>query len=233
MTDEQRAELAELIMLEKNACNWVPSPDTSGGFDVSRAFFVRLRNAAPWLLEAAQERNTLAEKMERAVSAVAHFTHRYNEDRQEIAALWARAAEWLLPLLEAERLWPREEPKPGYWRVGAKVPLNVYQGDQPVCQCHTKEDAYRIVAAVNGVMSLTECVNDAGAEIIALKNRLIAETTRANEGAERVRELHDEIARHIAERGAYEERIQCLRESCANYRRALDEIDAARKRGGA
>lgn len=114
--------------------------------------------------------------------------------------------------MNTERLWPREEPKPGYWRVGAKVPLNVYEGDRPVCQCHTKEDACRIVAAVNG---------------------LIAETTRANEGAERVRELHDEIARHIAERGAYEERIQCLRESCANYRRALDEIDAARKRGGA
>lgn len=35
------------------------------------------------------------------------------------------------------------------WRVGSKVPINVYDGDRPVCQCHTVEDAYRIVAAVN------------------------------------------------------------------------------------
>lgn len=36
------------------------------------------------------------------------------------------------------------------WRVGSKVPLNVYDGDRPVCQCHTPEDAARIVAAMNG-----------------------------------------------------------------------------------
>lgn len=37
----------------------------------------------------------------------------------------------------------------GKWRVGSHVPINVYDGDRPVCQCHTVEDAYRIVAAVN------------------------------------------------------------------------------------
>lgn len=35
------------------------------------------------------------------------------------------------------------------WRVGRKVPINVYEGDRPVCQCHTAEDARRIVAAMN------------------------------------------------------------------------------------
>ena len=35
------------------------------------------------------------------------------------------------------------------WRVGAKVPLNVYDGDRPVCQCHRPEDAAKIVTAVN------------------------------------------------------------------------------------
>ena len=35
------------------------------------------------------------------------------------------------------------------WRVGLKVPLNVYEGDRPVCQCHQPEDAERIVAAMN------------------------------------------------------------------------------------
>lgn len=31
------------------------------------------------------------------------------------------------------------------WRVGGKVPLNVYEGDRPMFQCHTPEDAARIV----------------------------------------------------------------------------------------
>jgi hypothetical protein len=35
------------------------------------------------------------------------------------------------------------------WRVGTKVPLNVYEGDRAVCQCHTAADARRIVAAMN------------------------------------------------------------------------------------
>lgn len=34
------------------------------------------------------------------------------------------------------------------WRVGRKVPINVYEGDRPVCQCHTVEDAQRIVSAM-------------------------------------------------------------------------------------
>ena len=25
------------------------------------------------------------------------------------------------------------------WRVGSKVPINVYEGDRPVCQCHNSE----------------------------------------------------------------------------------------------
>lgn len=35
------------------------------------------------------------------------------------------------------------------WRVGKTVPINVYEGDRPVCQCHTAEDAKRIVRAMN------------------------------------------------------------------------------------
>ncbi len=46
------------------------------------------------------------------------------------------------------------------WRVGSKVPLNVYDGDRPVCQCHTAEDAEAIVRAMNmapgGVVSAEE-----------------------------------------------------------------------------
>lgn len=36
------------------------------------------------------------------------------------------------------------------WRVDRKVPINVYEDDRPVCQCHTAEDASRIVQAMNG-----------------------------------------------------------------------------------
>lgn len=35
------------------------------------------------------------------------------------------------------------------WRVGTKVPLNVYEGDRPVCQCHSEADAKRLVEALN------------------------------------------------------------------------------------
>lgn len=35
------------------------------------------------------------------------------------------------------------------WRVGARIPLNVYEGSRAVCQCHTPEDAARLVLAMN------------------------------------------------------------------------------------
>jgi len=38
---------------------------------------------------------------------------------------------------------------PNLWRVGTKVPINVYEGNRPVCQCHTALDARLIVEAVN------------------------------------------------------------------------------------
>ncbi len=43
-----------------------------------------------------------------------------------------------------------------HWRVGSKVKLNVYNGDRPVCQCHSAEEAQLIVDAVNGTSRLIE-----------------------------------------------------------------------------
>lgn len=43
----------------------------------------------------------------------------------------------------------RRMPEPTRWRVGSTVPLNVYDGDRPVCQCHKEEDAAMIVSAMN------------------------------------------------------------------------------------
>jgi hypothetical protein len=35
------------------------------------------------------------------------------------------------------------------WRVGRKILLNVYENDRPMFQCHTPEDAARIVGLLN------------------------------------------------------------------------------------
>ena len=45
---------------------------------------------------------------------------------------------------------------PAKWRVGSKVPINVYEGDRPVCQCHTVTDARRIVSAMNFYQRITK-----------------------------------------------------------------------------
>lgn len=47
------------------------------------------------------------------------------------------------------------------WRVGRKVPINVYEGDRPVCQCHTALDARLIVKAVNSIKQLQQKIYDA------------------------------------------------------------------------
>jgi hypothetical protein len=36
------------------------------------------------------------------------------------------------------------------------VPINVYEGDRPVCQCHTAIDAKRIVDAMNGLRGVAQ-----------------------------------------------------------------------------
>src|SRR5438067_1415100 len=38
-----------------------------------------------------------------------------------------------------------------FWRVGKSYPINVYEDDRPICQCHTAVDAQRLVAAMNGI----------------------------------------------------------------------------------
>jgi hypothetical protein len=36
------------------------------------------------------------------------------------------------------------------WRIGKKVSINVYDGDdRPICQCHDEDEAKFIVEAVN------------------------------------------------------------------------------------
>ncbi len=42
----------------------------------------------------------------------------------------------------------------GSWRIGGKVPLNVYEGDRPMFQCHTPEDASRVVSILNATVAI-------------------------------------------------------------------------------
>ena len=65
------------------------------------------------------------------------------------------------------------------WRVGTKVPLNIYRDDVPICQCHSDIDSRFIVAGMNQVEYLLESErslreqNDARAEQIrALREAL-------------------------------------------------------------
>ena len=44
------------------------------------------------------------------------------------------------------------------WRLGSSVPINVYEGNRPICQCHTIEDALRIVTAVNASLCVSAAV---------------------------------------------------------------------------
>jgi hypothetical protein len=52
----------------------------------------------------------------------------------------------------------RSTPPRPRWRVGTKIKLNVYDGNRPVCQCHTQGDAARIVLAMNRYLQWLESI---------------------------------------------------------------------------
>ena len=52
------------------------------------------------------------------------------------------------------------------WRVGTKVPLNVYDGDRPVCQCHKAKDAKVICDSVNAHLDLVEALTQLKAVVL-------------------------------------------------------------------
>lgn len=60
------------------------------------------------------------------------------------------------------------------WRVGGKVPLNVYEDDRPMFQCHTPEDATRVVLLLNGQEEAGKLIADSES-----MGRLIADLREA------------------------------------------------------
>jgi len=58
------------------------------------------------------------------------------------------------------------------WRVGTKVPINVYKNDVPVCQCQTPELAAEIVAGMNQTQTPSfETLN----QLVALSQKIAAQ----------------------------------------------------------
>jgi len=53
---------------------------------------------------------------------------------------------------------PKQPDKPSFtrWRTGTRVPINVYEGERPICQCQTAMDAKLIVLAVNSLLESRE-----------------------------------------------------------------------------
>lgn len=77
----------------------------------------------------------------RAVGGAARMASLSPEERKEFARIGANAR------------WHGKGRKQMAWRVGTKVPINVYDGDgKPVCQCQTPQHAAMIVRCVNEVI---------------------------------------------------------------------------------
>jgi hypothetical protein len=60
----------------------------------------------------------------------------------------------------------------GKWRQGRNVPINVYDDDRPVCQCHTALDARAIVDAMNNAEAIERRVLEKAAAVVRTHNVL-------------------------------------------------------------
>jgi hypothetical protein len=77
------------------------------------------------------------------------------------------------------------------WRVGEKIPINVYDEDQPVCQTHTAAYASRIVEAINTSWRMTraeEAFLRAILDDIRDGHTVVAVTMKTGDGQACVRE---------------------------------------------
>jgi len=103
------------------------------------------------------------------------------------------------------------------WRVGSKVPLNVYEVNRPVCQCHSEEDAQRIVGAFAEVERLEKISAEAYVDLHKRKERHSEDVEKLGEGFQKFSQewLHLDAARTalIEERDAGVATIAALRKA--------------------
>ena len=155
---------------------------------------------------------------------------------------------------------PAAQPEPIKWRVGNRVPLNVYRGDEPICQCHTPEQAREIVAAMNAaqpesagesqsvipddsiyqhargnlafLLSAVACGESLQEDEIANVRKVIHALTDEQQS---VAQLRAELARERERRSQIEQRLndsesQWSAAYKATAERATQELDALRAR---
>jgi hypothetical protein len=68
------------------------------------------------------------------------------------------------------------------WRVGSKIPINVYDDNgNPVCQCQAAEYARVIVKSVNAISSFTGFPSTRDLDHAAMDNAVLAERERVIE----------------------------------------------------
>lgn len=69
------------------------------------------------------------------------------------------------------------------WRIGSKVPLNVYDEDgAPVCQCHYAGQAQRIVASVNRAEPYRKCGTELRRKLEDIRRSDVSSIARNLEG---------------------------------------------------
>lgn len=83
------------------------------------------------------------------------------------------------------------------WRVGKRVPINVYKDDAPVCQCQTPELAAEIVRGMNA-MAIAGPFSELAAERDQLRAQL-AEATNTISGLLAIAETAPQSARSGSE----------------------------------
>lgn len=106
------------------------------------------------------------------------------------------------------------------WRVGGTVTLNVYENNKIMFQCHTPEDAARVVALLNRTEALQAAVlNITGDDLCWFKHEDKGKIPPAAEFLESCTRYHAQIA---SERG---ELVGCM--TIAQLERHLARTEAA------
>lgn len=108
--------------------------------------------------ELSEELETARKDHRSLVEQGAHYKREYEAALARAEAAGVTVPELLQLLLEFDRAEPTREPEaePGTWRVGSRVPRNLYENDRDVGRMDTPELAARVVAAMNREVAVPE-----------------------------------------------------------------------------
>jgi prefoldin subunit 5 len=107
------------------------------------------------------------------------------------------------------------------WRVGHKVPINVYEGDRPVCQCQTAEYAALIVEAVNAHSRASQPSDRVAEPILDMMNHDLAAD------ADLSLDPSDELRRRVAAESRVaelEREVERLRLNYSLFRKVIADL---------